>query len=339
MPALTRRLGRSRLGKDGDRIDLSGINRVLVCRPNHRLGNQLLITPLLAEISRLLPDARTDLFVKGRAGFELFKTYAVVDRIIALPRKPLRNIFSYVAGWLKIFFRRYDVVINAVHSSSSGRIAAHLANARIRLLGEIDPINRLRLADCRHMAKYPVYSLRSFLDPAGRTIEVSPLDIRLTDKEWLQGKQRLLDLVQNDKPTLAIYTYATGVKRYDATWWNEFYQGLLERLSSCNIVEILPVENVSQIGFAAPSYYSKDLRDIAALISHVHLFIGADSGMMHLASAAKTKVIGLFKADNMDIYAPYSNGSMGVDTRKVGLPELIEIVAKQFQAAPSAVER
>ena len=41
------------------------IKRILICRPNHRLGNLLLITPLIQEISETFPDCKIDLFVKG----------------------------------------------------------------------------------------------------------------------------------------------------------------------------------------------------------------------------------------------------------------------------------
>jgi heptosyltransferase-3 len=34
------------------------VARILVIRPNHRLGNQLLLTPLLQEIEKLYPAAK-----------------------------------------------------------------------------------------------------------------------------------------------------------------------------------------------------------------------------------------------------------------------------------------
>src|SRR5690606_11677202 len=87
-----------------------------------------------------------------------------------------------------------------------------------------------------------------------------------------------------------------------------------------------------QIGFRARSYYCKDLRQIGSLIANVELFIGADSGMMHLASAAQTPVIGLFKAKNIINYAPYNNGSAGVDTTEVDNDALIGLVASRLHA-------
>jgi muconolactone delta-isomerase len=63
--------------------------------------------------------------------------------------------------------------------------------------------------------------------------------------------------------------------------------------SNYNIIEVLPVENVSQIGFKAPTFYSKDVREIGALMANTEVFI--DSGIMHLASASKVST-GLFPA-------------------------------------------
>ncbi|MEO5830044.1 MAG: hypothetical protein ABIQ36_05695, partial [Rhodanobacter sp.] len=36
-------------------LPTTGIHRVLVCRPNHRLGNSVLISALIAEIEALYP--------------------------------------------------------------------------------------------------------------------------------------------------------------------------------------------------------------------------------------------------------------------------------------------
>jgi hypothetical protein len=48
-------------------IDLTKVkfNKILICRPNPRLGNQLLITPLLQEVITTFPECKIDLFVNG----------------------------------------------------------------------------------------------------------------------------------------------------------------------------------------------------------------------------------------------------------------------------------
>ena len=81
-----------------------------------------------------------------------------------------------------------------------------------------------------------------------------------------------------------------------------------------NILEILPMENVSQIDFAVKSYYSMDIREIASVMSNVKLFIGADSGMMHLAHSSNTTTIGLFSVTEPEFYGVYGNRNISIDT-------------------------
>ena len=66
-----------------------------------------------------------------------------------------------------------------------------------------------------------------------------------------------------------------------------FIERLQTEFPQHNIIEVLPVQNVSKLSFKAPTFYSKDVREIASLIANTVVFIGADSGIMHLASALK----------------------------------------------------
>lgn len=307
------------------------IKRVLICRPNHRLGNLLLITPLLQELSATFPDAKLDLFVKGTIAPVLFRNYPNIDRIIQLPKKPAKEIIRFFKAWLAVRNRHYDIVMNVVFNSSSGRICAQTADATYRFLGDIDPVIPLTFTDHDHMAKFPVYSFRHFIKKLGYQPRIEPvaaLDLNLQPDELTEGRMRLKELVKNERPTIAIYTYATGLKCYDQEWWTDLYARIQRKFPAYNIAEILPVENVSQIGFQAPAFYSKQLREIAALIANTAVFIGADSGMMHLASASGTPVVGLFKSPNMATYAPYNEGSVGVNTTDANPDDCVRAIEK-----------
>ena len=53
------------------------------------------------------------------------------------------------------------------------------------------------------------------------------------------------------------------------------------------------------------------LRQLAALLERTDLFVGGDTGPMHLAWAAGSKVLGLFGATDPVINAPYDPGRRG----------------------------
>ncbi len=105
-----------------------------------------------------------------------------------------------------------------------------------------------------------------------------------------------------------------------------FYERLKSEYPDYNIIEVLPVENVSQIGFKAPTFYSKDIREIGSLIANTEVFIGADSGIMHLASSVQTPTVGLFSVTNIKMYAPYNNNSLAIDTNSGSIDDWIKIL-------------
>lgn len=87
MKALTRNIGKNYSLEHHRMIEKDlQIRRVLITRPNHRLGNLLLLTSLVQEVSNTFPDCKIDLFVKGGISPLIFKNYTNIDRIIQLPK-------------------------------------------------------------------------------------------------------------------------------------------------------------------------------------------------------------------------------------------------------------
>lgn len=314
---LTNQIVKKVTTKNINKIERQAIKSILICRPNHRLGNQLLLTPLVQDVFATFPNCKIDLFVKGGLGTIIFKNYNYVENIIQLPKKHFKNIFQYIQGWSKIKAKRYDIVINASKNSSSGRLSTKFADATYHFFSDNDNEFLNKYSDSVHMAKYPVYSFRESIATLGIKLEhheVPFLDIKLSDEEIKSGKIKLDDIVQNTQQTICLFTYATGEKCYSKEWWLDFYEKLCIQFSNKNIIEILPIENISMIDFRAPSFYSKDIREMASLIANTNIFIGADSGIMHLASSAQIPVIGLFSGFNMEKYKPYNSKSTGCNT-------------------------
>jgi len=329
MRGLTHNIGKANVVPKIDENDHLQINRVLIVRPNNRLGNLLLITPLVQEIAANFPNARIDLFTRGGLGTVIFQNYHNVDRIIQLPKKPFEHLLDYAAGWLAIKRHRYDLVVNVVKHSSSGRLSTQFARSGFKIFGDIDETITSKYDDHRHVAKYPVYNLRKYLSLAGlkpinRPVPV--LDIRLSVEEINHGHDVLLDLVHNRKRTLCLFTYATGDKCYPPEWWEPFYDKLREQFPDDNIIEVLPAENVSQLSFKIPSFYSTDIREVASLIANTDVFIGADSGIMHLSSSVQTPTVGLFKVTDPATFGPYGSGSIAINTNETPLDSILETV-------------
>ena len=330
MKRLTKHVGNSHFKN----IDLSkkhAIKRVLITRPNHRLGNLLLTTPLLQEIENRFPEAKVDVVVQGGLAPILFENYKNVDKIITLPKRAFKFPMQYVRGVLSIRKQKYDMAINGVMDSSSGKLFALFSKSKYKVFGEEEDDDlKLKYSDYTHFAKQQVYSLREYLYKLGYDFisePIAPLSLKLSSEELSSGENIVKDLVKNDKKTMCIFTFATGAKCYPESWWLPFYERLKMEYADYNIIEILPVENVSQIQFKAPSFYSKDVREIAAVIANTEVFVGADSGIMHLASASGGRTVGLFSVTTIGKYEPYNNG-VALDTTSTDINGYIEVINK-----------
>jgi hypothetical protein len=86
----------------------------------------------------------------------------------------------------------YDIVINVVENSSSGRLSAQFVNSKYKFFGDdVDDI-QLKHKDYEHIAKYPVYNFRHYLTKLGFKENNSPvpnLDLKLSASELAEAKK------------------------------------------------------------------------------------------------------------------------------------------------------
>ncbi len=83
------------------------------------------------------------------------------------------------------------------------------------------------------------------------------------------------------------------------------------------MVELAPGESI----LAPPT----DLRTLAALLARARLFVGGDSGPLHLACSLGCPVIGLYGSTD-----PLVNGPWGVPSRAVSPPSRVYTGIKRY---------
>jgi len=328
MQGLTQNVGSSDQNRITGSIQKSDIQKVLICRPNHRLGNLLLTTPLVEEVMDSFPDCKIDLLVKGNLARAVFRNYKNIGSLISFPKKPFKELIKYTQVWLSLRKTNYDIVINVVNDSSSGRLSAQFATSKYKFFGGEHEALPSEYQDL-HIARQPVYYFRYCLTKLGIADANKPIplmNLKLSEPELAEGKKKLKSLVNNDQKTICLFTYATGDKCYSKEWWGEFYERLKANYPGYNIIEILPVENISNISFQAPTYSHPDIRDVGSVIANTQVFIGADGGVMHLATAVRIPTVGLFSVTDPKSYAPYNAGSIGVNTNETSMDDLLKIV-------------
>lgn len=331
-------------------LPVHGIHRVLVCRHNHRLGNTLLIGPLLAEIEHLYPGAEIDLLVSGTIGRSLYGDWFPVRDIICLPRHIAAHLPRTVCLLMRLRRTRYDLVIDACPESQSGRLLLSVARARYKV-GDYRPPaarsagsrpvdRRSHLVGPTHLAHRGVFLLRAAYAGTPRDA-CPPLDIRLTGEERRRGANALHRLSGaahslSPPPVLGVFLSATGEKCYDPGWWAQLLDAVRALRPDMTVVEVLPDDGRSRADASLPTFYSRDVRKIAAVVSHMDGFVSADCGIMHLAAATGVPTVGLFSVTNRSRYAPYGHASGAIDTpRKTHAEIAIEAVELIDRAARS----
>lgn len=311
--------------------NITQVKKILISRPNHRLGNNLLLTPLIKEVIDIFPNAEIHLFLMGNVGDLVFENYKDVTKIIKLPRKPFKNLLDYYACWLSIFNHNYDLAINANRVSSSGKLAVKLSRSRYKFFNVINK-ELSKIKDYSHNAKNPIYNLRYQLkNQIDRVNDTIPkLDIKLRDYEIQNGEKLLKSMFREEKPIISIFTFATGDKCLSKDWWRQLYSEIKNFEDNYNILEILPAENVSQIDFVAKTYYSRDIREIASVMCNVKIFIGADSGMMHLANSSNVTTIGLFSVTETEFYGVYGDKNININTDNKDIDFIINAIKERI---------
>lgn len=301
------------------------IRRILICRPNHRLGNLLLLTPLIVELQRVFPAAEVDIVLAGEHGPDLFCTFDSVKHIYGLSRRMVRHPLMMVHILRQIRRAHYDLAVDPCEASQSSRFLLAWAKAKYvigipRGKSITDSSNRIEMRQAPpHMGKWPVFLLRRALqdDSPETDLDFPALTIGLSADERRWGRQVLdtLTYVEAQPParfTIGVFADATGAKRFDKDWWLRFIGQMRTKHPECAVVEIAPPDGVSRLASAFPSFSSPSPREVAAVISNMTCFVSADCGVMHLACASGTPTFGLFSVTAISKYEPYGPHSRAI---------------------------
>lgn len=323
-----------------DPLPTQGICRILVIRPNHRLGNIVLLTPLLAEIERVYPDARIDLLVSGGIAAQTLADGYRIDTFHTLPRHALREPRRLWRTLRQLRATRYDLAIDPSVGSQSGRLLLLFARARFRL-GFAEAGQRGSLthgvsmpAAPRHMAQLPVYLLRAARGGAFAADPCPPLDLRLDATERARGEaelERRLGARRSGQLRIGVFAEATGAKAYPLTWWHSLRAALAQHWPSAVFFEIAPVDGQPRLTGVPASFHSPDVRQVAAVMAGLDRFLSADCGVMHLAAAAGVPTAGLFSVTDLATYAPYGDGHFALDTRGRTPPDVAAVLAARCE--------
>ena len=308
----------------------AAVESIAVLRPNHRLGNTLLLMPLVQALQERFPQAEITVVSGSGAAPGLFRAYERVCATHYLPPALPREAVKIMRTLRALRQGSFDLAIDPIVRSRMGRFLLRYVRARDRVGFTWGEARRDRVlthaADPRgapaHFTQAPIWLLRTAYpaDNQAAGIALRPMDLRLSEEERRHGARRLAATLGiaapvgsaewHARPKVGLFANATGQKLYPLPWWRQLIGCF--RGSHIQFVEFIPEDARPRLAAEIPGVYTPDLRVLGATLAATSLLVVADGGVMHLAEAAGAPVLGLFRTTQPSQYAPLRAGSEGL---------------------------
>jgi heptosyltransferase-2 len=303
-----------------DRIELSQIRKVLIIRLDE-IGDVVMMSPFLRELRANLPESHISLVVKPDT-FNLVENCPYVNKVFTYEwkaSKPFRPLIRFwramVLAKKHLWKQRFDIAIIprwdadnyyatylAFLSGSQNRIgySEHVTDGKRRMNQGYDKFLTHPVPVYDDSIKHEVERNLYLLKRLGGKIAHDQLEV------WISpdNEKYALDLLSQSetRESAFLVTIAPGAstenKRWPVerfleigNWLIENYRAFILTVGGEDEIELGAYLEHNLPGKSMNAAGKTNLQQTAALIKQSHLFIGNDSGPMHIAAACKIPVI------------------------------------------------
>ena len=318
------------------RVDTKEVKRIVIVRPNYRIGNIIFLTPLINAIAQEIPDAKIDIIVGMKLAGDILQELPNVENVISIPRKLLAHPLEMAAFIKDARQTQYDLAINISSGSLSSQIVTMLVNARYKASFQ-SKNNVTKLTHAiekegiyRHSGHQTLELLKLFDMPLPP--KDTPLDIKLTQAEITLAQQELETLLHNagisgTRKVIALFRNARFDKKIADSWWNEWFYALKKLDEKIVVVDILSPDIPQKLNDDMLEYSNKNLRALGAFFHVCDAYVSADTGPLHLASASDAKVLALFNKTDAAVYGTLGEKSKTIDINNKSPEEIAKVTA------------
>ena len=290
---------------------LRNVSRIIVIRPNYRIGNAILSTAIIAPLRERFPDAQIDFLVTNKTR-ALFANLPI-DHVVAISRSALFQPWRVMSMVRGLRARRYDLAVQLAPSSLSGLLISTLVGARY-VMGK--PKGDAAWYDVR--VKDPIVHAYDTGPAFSRTLGTAcPVSTQLvvSDHETASARAQLraLGLGEEDgiAPYIAVFVGGHADKVCPLSFWLTLIKGL-DGQGKRFVVFVGPEEkgmlpHLRQAletlphGVLCPP---QALRIFAAMLAQASMMITPDSGPMHMAAALGVPVVVMLRTRKSLAFVP-----------------------------------
>ncbi|KPP81684.1 MAG: ADP-heptose--lipooligosaccharide heptosyltransferase II [Oceanicaulis sp. HLUCCA04] len=265
-----------------------------------RIGDAILSSGLLDHVLRTHPGARVTIAC-GPLAAPLFRAVPGLERVIVMTKR--KGGGHWLDLWRQTVTRRWDIVIDLRESATSWFLMAGTRHVKRNWPGSSAPVHRVEEA-------------AAFLGIAPPPSPVLWLD------DLARARARAL---MPDEPVLALAPAAAA--RFKE-WAPDRFAALAQALTGPG--GAMPGAHVAIFGGPGDEATGRavaaqldperthdftgqlDLLETGACLARAALFVGNDSGLMHMAAAAGTPTLGLFGPTDERVYGPWGRAAASV---------------------------
>lgn len=289
--------------------------RVLICRLS-ALGDCVHTLPVLCALRQAQPDAHLAWLTQA-ASAPLLRGHAALDELITVERGYLRSWSQLADLRRELQARRFDVVIDP-QSLTKSAVAAWLSGAP-RRIGFAAPGGRelapwLNNVRVRATAAHAVDEHLQLLEPLG--IHAPPVRFDLPhDAAAMARVQEFLHANYIDEPLVIHPGAGWDSKLWPYLRYAEVAQAIYRDYGvrtvvawSGKLLKRWAAEIVAAAGGCAIAAPETNLPQLVALLRCARLYLGSDSGPLHMAAAVDTPCVALFGPTRPAHNGPYGAG-------------------------------
>ena len=286
------------------------------------IGDLLLFTPCLPVLKRNFPNAKISMLILHYTK-EIIENNPYIGNIMIYHYHPTKvNYFEILKLLVKLRKEKFNLVICSFPTGLRSALIAYLAGIDIRCGHRYTFIKKLPFL---FNMKVDIPKLKHVIDLNLDLLSALGIDITKVDKKLFiplmpQDTNFVIKFLQrnniSNQDLLIGINPGTDVLKKEKCWPKEKFIRLIERLIrqfkakvvliggrserslSIEIASIFKTNIVDATGIMS-------LKQTAALIEKCNLFIGNDSGLIHISVAMNTPTIAIFGPTDPRLYKPY----------------------------------
>ncbi len=290
---------------------MEAIRRILVTRMKY-IGDVVLTTPILSALRARFPEASIA-YLGDKEAVSLLEHHPCVDEIIPFDfSRP--TFLEQPKVMMALRSKRFDVAID-LFSNPRTALLTYATGARIRIGKHSRGRGSLYTHQVRDdgRAKTAVEFHYQYLAPLGIAPSVWKTEIALTSDEIREARNYLKwQDVDPDKPIVGLHPGATWPAKM---WPWERFADLVDLIGAKTGAQVVLTQGprdghlIEKISCraVAPMFPLPlvPLRQLAAILAQLNVYVANDNGTMHIAAAVGTKTVGIFGPGEENIWFPY----------------------------------